>query len=191
MAQSLMTTSQRPTKVSELAKANVGSQKKRRKMRFFFWEDKLHKVLRINYPQNLVDAWCYSERKSVTLYYPEWRKNAKAALPTREVCKVLKVERTTLWRIIKRGEMRPPEKSYALDGKFIYKNNWWSEKSAIEAQEALVTHHIGRPNGNGVVMPRQDLPTKEEVRAYYRNEQTLYIRSEDGKMIPIFDLPKW
>lgn len=35
--------------------------------RFFFWQGKLHKVLRVNRPMNLVDAYRFEDSRTVTL----------------------------------------------------------------------------------------------------------------------------
>ena len=166
----------------------IGNNKqKRKKMRFFYYDDKLHKVIRINYPANLVEAWCFSERRRVTLLYTDWKRNAGKALTTGEVCKLLNVSREAMQKTYQKQEFRKPERSYALDGLFNERNMWWSEKNVMELYEAFMSHHWGRPRKDGKITPNQRLPTRAQIRAHFKNAQTLYIQNEDGKMIPLFE----
>jgi hypothetical protein len=163
------------------------TNKKKRKNRHFYWNGKLHKVLRISYPENLVEAWCYKDHQSVALLYTDWKRRSDLAIKTGEVTKLLRINRVTITRAVQNEEIRLPERAYNLDEKKNPTFHWWSEKDVLELHEALLSHHFGRPRLDGKITPRQTLPTAAEIRAYFRNENTLYIRSDDGAMVPIFD----
>ena len=75
-------------------KGVANNKNKRKKMRFFYYDDKLHKVIRINYPANLVEAWCFSERRRVSLLYTDWKRNAGKAITTGEMCELLNISRS-------------------------------------------------------------------------------------------------
>lgn len=167
------------------------NNKKKRKVRFFYWNGQLHKVLRISYPQNLVDAWCFSDRKSVALLYNDWKRNAQLALRTKQVCTLLNCSRDAVERALESDEIRPPERAYALDGQFNYRDRYWSEKDVLELHDALMQRHIGRPRKDGKITPNQKLPTKAEISAMFRNQETLYAKTMDGTFVPMFDGPKW
>jgi hypothetical protein len=162
-------------------------KKKRRRIRHFYWQGKLHKVLRISYPENLVEAWCYQDAQSVALLYTDFKRRSGLAIRTGEVAKLLRCERKTIFRALAAEEIRRPETAYTLDDKMEDTYMWWSEKDVLELHEALLSHHRGRPRKDGKITPRRTLPTAGEVRAFFRNENTLYIRSDDGALVPIFD----
>ena len=165
--------------------------KRKRRVTFFFWEGKLHRVLRTSYPQNLVEAWCYKDRCTVALLYTDFRRNAQKALRTHEVYKLLRISRQTLETALTNQEIRDPERAYALDGNFNYRERWWSEKDVIELHEALLSHHRGRPRADGRITPNKRLPTIGEIKAFFRNETTLYIQTGDGRMVPVFEAQRW
>lgn len=168
-----------------------GKKRKTRKFRFFYWNGELHKVLRINRPANLVEAWHFKGRQSVALLYNDFRRNAGQAIRLHQVAKLMRVSPETIKDVLANEEIRPPERSYALDGMFKYSYRWWSEKDVLELHEALLGHHVGRPRKDGKITPNQKLPTAAEIRAYFRNEETLYIQAEDGRMVPVFEAQRW
>jgi len=163
------------------------TNKKKRRVRWFYWQGKLHKVLRISYPENLVEAWCYSDKRTVALLYTDFKRRSDMALRTGDVAKLMRCNVRTIKRVLERDEIRHPESAYTLDERMIPTNKWWSEKDVLELHEALLSHHWGRPRKDGKITPKSDMPTAAEVRAYFRNENTLYVRSDDGVMIPVFD----
>lgn len=165
----------------------MAGQKKKRRAHYFFWNNKLHKVLRVVRPANLVEAWCFSECQTVSILYTDYRKNSGIAIRTGTVAKLLRCNPITIERAIDNEEIRKPEFAYTLDDRMKPTYMWWSEKDVLELHEALLSHHRGRPRKDGKITPRRTLPTAAEVRAYFRNESTLYIRSDDGAMIPVFD----
>jgi hypothetical protein len=167
------------------------NNRKKRKVRFFFWNGQLHKVLRISYPQNLVEAWCFSEKKTVALLYSDWKRNAGLALRTMQVGKMLNISREAIERTLHQDEIREPERSYALDGRYRYRDMWWSEANVLELHDALMNRHVGRPRKDGKITPNQKLPTTAEIKAMFRNQETLYAKTIDGTFVPMFDGPKW
>lgn len=169
----------------------TNQKRKTRPVRFFFWEGQLHKVLRISYPQNLVEAWCFADRKSVALLYTDWKRNSGKALRTHEVQKLLRISRGTIRDTLAAEEIREPQRSYTLNGKFNDWERWWSETDVLELHEALMGHHWGRPRNDGKITPNQNLPTAAEVKAFFRNQETLYIQTQDGRMVPVFEQHRW
>lgn len=174
-----------------MTKVKHTTKKKKRRVSFFFWEGKLHRVLRISYPQNLVEAWCFQDRHTVALLYTDWRRNVQKALRTHEVAKLLNISRDAVEKCLYNQEIREPERAYALDGEFNFREKWWSEKDVLELHEAFMGHHRGRPRKDGKITPNQNLPTAAQIKAYFRNEETLYIQTDDGRMVPVFEAQKW
>lgn len=163
---------------------------KKRKSRIFFWEGKLHRVLRINYPANLVEAWRYEDRRRVTLLYTDWRENAGKALRHTEAAKLIRLRPETLNSYIRDGLIKEPQRSYALDSGKDGWVRWWSEKDMLELHDFLMSRHMGAPRHDGQITPMQKLPSRAEILAAFNESQPVYIRTETGEMIPLFKPPK-
>ena len=165
---------------------------KRSTLRYFFWDGRLHKVIRINRPANLVDAWCYADHKRVTILYSDYRTKAKPAITTGKACQIMRLTRRTFLKILTEGHIHPPERSYPFDKQDKELGySFWSEENLMELHDYLMTVHIGRPRKDGLITPSQRIPTKAEIRAQINGEQTLYIKSEDGAFVPLFEPPKF
>lgn len=176
----------------------------RKSPRHFFWDNKLHRVLRINRPANLVEVWCFSERKSKSILYTDYRNNAKVAVQTGTAAKILRVSSITLFRYIKKGAIKPPERSYAFDGLFgqaapdghiknISNQNhlWWGEHSLMEAHDAMMEVRRGFKRKDGGPTPLQKIATKAEIHAAFNNSTTLYVKGKDDEFVPLFRQPNW
>lgn len=173
---------------------------KRKTPRHFFWDKKLHKVLRINRPANLVEAWCFQDRKSVTLLHTDFRTNAKPAIQTGDAAVLLNTTIRTLKLYIARGDIRTGDHSYALDGKYGASESseynrakykiWWGEHHLMEIHEYLINSSpvFSRPGRPAL---RNGLPTKAEIHAYFNNSPVMYVKNNEGEFIPVFNQPKW
>lgn len=160
------------------------------KTRFFFWEGKIHKVLRINYPANLVEAWRFADETRVTLLYSDWRQNAGKALSQRQASKLIRLTTKTLDNYVIRGMIPPPQRTHALDGAKRGWNKWWSEQDMLALHDYLMSHHFGRTRADGRITPMQHLPSRAEIVAAFNESQAVYVQAEDGTMIPLFKPPK-
>ena len=155
--------------------------------KFFFWEDKLHKVLRVDRPGNLVDAWRFEDGRVVTLLYTDYKMNAGKAIRHSEAAKLIRLKPDTLNRYILRGKIRPPERSYDLNGdRQKGWQRWWSEKNMLELHDYLMTVHKGSPRKDGQITPMQHLPSRAEIVAAFNESQKVFVRTADGTEIPLF-----
>lgn len=169
-----------------------GSGSKRRKLTHFFWDQRLHKVIRINRPANLVDAWDYGARKRVSIFYPDFRIKAKPAVKVSEAARIMRLDIKTIKKAIYEGQIHEPDVSYPLDKNALYRTTrWFGEHNLLELHDYLLTVHIGRPRKDGMVTPSSKLPTRAEIIAKMNNDTTLYIQGDDGSFVPLYDPPKF
>lgn len=164
--------------------------KPRPSKRLFFWEGKLHKVLRINRPVNLVEAWRYADKKTVTLLYSDYKMNAEFAFSQREAAKIIKMHPDTLDKYIQWGYIPKPQQSYSLDGKMRPYNRWWSQQDLLNLHDYVTSVHRGRPRMDGKITPMQHIATRAEIVATFNKSQVVYIEGDNGTMIPLFKPPK-
>lgn len=156
---------------------------------FFFWNGKIHKVLRVNRPQNLVDAWNYIDHEVVTILYTDYRLSAGKALKHSEVAKLIRLRPNTLDGYIRNKKIPEVQRSYSLDGDRDDPHGWtrwWSEADVLGLHDYLMTVHRGAPRKDGKVTPMQHLPTRAEVVAAFNKSERVFIRTEDGAEIPLF-----
>lgn len=173
----------------------------RKNLKYFFWDGHLYKIIRINRPANLVEAWCFSERKSVTMLYSDYKNRAKPAIQSGAAAKIMRVDIRTIKMYVWNGFIHPVEVSYALDGLFgESKSNtwneskvkwWWGEHNLMELHDYLMTTRRGFPRKDGGPTPLQHTPSKAEIRAAFNNSTVLYVKGASGEFIPTFEQPKW
>jgi hypothetical protein len=158
-----------------------------RRRRFFFWNGKIHKVLRINLPANLVEAFRFEDRKIITLLYSDFRQHAGKALRHREAAKLIRLKPDTLNRYIYDGKIPEVQRTYSLtEGTTRGWTRWWSEQDMLNLHEFLMAQHRGHPRQDGRVTPMQHLPSRAEIIAAFNESQKIFIRTADGTEVPLF-----
>lgn len=179
------------------------STPQRKNPKHFFWDGKLHRVLRINRPVNLVEAWCFDDRQTVTLLFSDYRSRAKIAVQTGAAAKIMHVDIRTMKYYIINKVIHPISASYALDGKFGVAREgaawneskirwWWGEHNLYELHDYLMSMGAnGTPRKDGRPKTLQKFPTKAEIHAAFNNSTVLYVKGTDGDYVPVFNQPKW
>lgn len=162
----------------------------KRKMRYFFHDDRLYKTLYVNRPADFIYAWDYEGRRRVQFVYSYIKKAHERAFTTKEVGSMMGRTRMALMNYISAGEIRRPPMSYALDGTFRPHKYLWRKKDVYELHDYLLTVHFGRPRKDGQVRP-YGIPTKAELRAMMDHETIYYVKNQEGKMVKVFKEPDW
>ena len=166
-------------------------RRKPRKLNYFYLDaagrgPMLHRRLHINRGADQITTWCYPLHKRVAYTYSDVKKNMDPAFTTQEVAKMLNRRRETVERAILNGYVEEPQHAYTLDEnkrKFKY---MWHESNIMELHKHFSSMHKGRPRKDGLVTP-QKLLTARELRALVRNQEILYIRTDDGEFRPVWD----
>lgn len=97
----------------------------------------------------------------------------------------------SLQRYVDDGAIKHPQTHYPLENPNSRRFAFWSEEDLLSLHDYLMTVHYGRPRKDGIVVPNQRLPTKAEIRAKMNNSHTLYIQSDDGTFVPLYEPPKF
>ena len=161
----------------------------RKYLRHFFWNGQLHKVLHVNRPANLVDAWNYAEDKRVTLLYSDYRIHAKAAVRSGRAAQILNMTKRSLLKSWAEGHIEPPPiVPLANSDRYM---RLWGEEHIMAAHDYFLSLHRGRPRKDGYVRPSKSLPSKAEVRALLNNTTVFYVKDSDGEFIPVWEPPKF
>ena len=81
---------------------------KRKKLRYFFLNDKVHKVLRSSRAKDELVAWCYPDQKRVMYPYSLVEKNMENAYSMKDVSGLLNKHTVTLHDYILEGKIQAP-----------------------------------------------------------------------------------
>lgn len=155
---------------------------------YFFWNDRLHRVIRINRPANLVDAWSYDDNCRVSLLYSDFRRKAGKAVNTTDAAKIMNCSRMTIWRAVDAGDINPPQYGHILDGSPERPRPWWGEKDLLALHEFLTD----RPQAGLKRLGKQTYASKAEIIAKMSDANILYVKdANSGSFVPVYDPPKF
>lgn len=170
--------------------ANKGRKTKGKRLNVFFLNGKLHRRLRIVRPEDKIETWCYPDQRRVVYTYSDVKKNYKPAFTTREVGEMVNRAPRVVERMAREQVFDPaPPMMYTLSSAMNPYGYRWSEEHIMGLHSYLLTVHRGRPRKDGRTTPSSNLPTARELRAMVRQEQVLYVRTEDGEFVPTWRAP--
>jgi hypothetical protein len=155
------------------------------KLRYFYLNGELHKVLSINRAQDLVTAWIFNQEKRVVYVWSDVRKRLGKAFTMTQVSRMIGRHRVIIENYILDGKIRPPQRIYTLDGTKNPGKYMFSESDVYELHDYLLTVHIGRPRKDGGVTPSR-MPSKAELKAMIRHDTVMYLRQADGTFTPVW-----
>lgn len=153
---------------------------------YFFWNKRLHRVIKINRPVNLVDAWSYDDNGRVALLYSDFRRKATKAVTTSDAANIMHCSRMTIWRAVDGGHIHPPQYGHILDGRPQRPRPWWGEHDLLALHEYL-TNRTGMQR-----TPKQTYASKAEIIAKMSDANILYAKdAKTGTFVPVYDPPKF
>lgn len=161
-----------------------------KRVKYFYLNSDLHKVLRIVRAQDYVEAWSYREGKVKGYVWSDVRKRMENAIPLMKVSELIGRHRVQIENYILRGNIRTPQRLYSLDesrkpGKYMF-----SESDVMDLHDYLLTVHIGRPRADGRITPK-NMPSKSELRAMMRHDTVTYVKTSDGEFTPVWKEVDW
>lgn len=162
---------------------------KRRKVRYFYVNGNLHKVLTVQRGQDLMYAWDFAEKKRKMYVLSDVRKRMQNAFSISEAAKMLGRHRMTIDSYIREGQVRTPQRAYNMftqrPGRY-----WLSEDDVLEVHEFMASQHAGRPRNDGLIT-NYPMPTRAEVKALVRQEMVLYTKDDKGEFVPVWKEQIW
>lgn len=165
-------------------------RRKRNRLRYFFLNDHLHKVLGSNRPQDRLVAWDFEEGKRKLYSYADVYRSHKKAYPITEVSELINRHRVNIERYILRGDIRRPAQAYALTPSRKPLGFYFTEKDVLELHDYLLTVHRGRPRKDGMITP-SGIPSRAELRAMMKSGSATYIKNEAGEFVQVWKENAW
>jgi len=160
------------------------------RLRYFYLNGRLHKVLRRSRGEDLLVAWDYESGKRVAYSLAEVNKNKQHAYPISEVVKIIGKHEDTIKLHIYRGNLKAPQQVYSLNGKKTPGKYYWSEDDIRDMHDFFKTVHRGRPRGDGKITVG-DMPSRAEIEAMMKQENILYVKNNEGEFVPVWKAPEW
>jgi len=150
---------------------------KSKSLRYFFLNDKIHKVLKSSRSKDEMIAWCYPDKKRVMYSYSQVKKNMETAYTVVEVAAMLNKHRVTIQEYILNEKVATPQKIYPI-GQPDSEN--WSQYM-FNQKNILDIHQHVLDSGHS-----KEIPSKAEIQALLKNNLILYTKTEDGKFVPVW-----
>jgi hypothetical protein len=157
--------------------AGIKRDGKSKSLRYFFLNDKIHKVLKSSRSKDEMIAWCYPDKKRMMYSYSQVKKNMETAYTVVDVARMLNKHRVTIQEYILNEKVSTPQKIYPI-GQPDSEN--WSQYMFNQKNILDIHQHI-LDSGHS-----KEIPSKAEVQALLKNNLVLYTKTEDGKFVPVW-----
>jgi hypothetical protein len=166
------------------------ARQKKKKLRYFYLDNQLHKVISINHPLDECVAWNYSEERRVMFIWSDLRRRYAKAFTLTEVSNMIGRHRVNVERYIVHGCIRAPQRAYTLDDQKKPGKYFFTEENVYELYDYLLTVHIGRPRKDGKITPGR-LPSRVELRAMMRHDVQIVRKTSGGEFVPVWKEINW
>ena len=157
---------------------------------YFYLNGNLHRRLHINIGEDIIEAWCYPLAKRVAYTYSDTRSRYAKAYTTKEVCAMLNRSHDRMRHAIMDGYVEPPQFVYTLTPARHMTKYLWDDEHIMKARDFFASQHPGRRRKDGRITPKP-IPTRRELRAMLRQEQTVYVKNEAGEFVPAWKAPEF
>lgn len=161
------------------------------RLKYFYLNGELHKVLSIVRAQDLIVCWSFPQGRRVGYVWSDVRRRHGKAFKMTEVVKMIGRTRVHIERDILAGKIKAPQRSYTLNGAKRPLYYFFSEEDVYGLHDYLLTVHIGRPRRDGKVTPRHTLPSKAELKAMMKHDIVTYVKTDSGEFVPVWKEQDW
>lgn len=145
-------------------------------VRYFFLNNKIHKVLSHSRSKDQMIAWCYPDKKRLMYSYSQVLKSMENAYSTKQVAQMLGKHKITIEDYILDGKIKYPQKVYPIGNpdstwyKFMY-----SESDIMDIHEFILESGYSK-----------NMPSKNEMRALLKHNTILYTKTNEGNFVPVW-----
>ena len=151
-------------------------QRTRKKLQYFFLNDKIHKVIKLSRARDEVIAWCYPDKKRVLYPYTLVEKNMENAYSVKDAAALLNRHKVTVEEYILAGKIKEPQKVYPISNP---ESKWF--KFMLSESDILDIHQFILDAGY-----IRDLPSRTELQAILKHNLILYTKTNDGRFVPVW-----
>jgi hypothetical protein len=146
-------------------------------LRYFFLNDKVHKVLSASRSKDELIAWCYPDKKRVLYSYSQVKKNMETAYTIVQVSSMLNKHRVTIQDYILEGKVMTPTKIYPIGEP---DSTSWSQYMFNQKNILDIHQHI-LDSGHS-----SEIPSRAELLGLLKSNFILYTKTDEGKFVPVW-----
>lgn len=156
--------------------AGTKRQRTRKKLQYFFLNNKIHKVIKFIRAKDELIAWSYLDKKRVLYSYSLVEKNMEKAYTIKDAGDILNRHKVTIEEYILSGKIKTPQKVYPIGNP---ESSWF--KFMLSESDILDIHQFILDDGY-----IRDLPSRTELKALLKHNIILYTKNSDGNFIPVW-----
>lgn len=156
--------------------ARAKRQRTRKKLQYFFLNDKIHKAIKVSRAKDEVIAWCYPDKKRVLYSYSLVEKHMQNAYSVKDAGEILGRHKVTIEEYILAGKIKEPQKVYPISNP---DSSWF--KFMFSESDILDIHQFILDSGY-----IRDLPSRSELQALLKHNMILYTKTTEGKFVPVW-----
>lgn len=156
--------------------ARVNGNSSRKKLVYFFLNNKIHRVLKLSRAKDELVAWSYLDKKRMLYSYSQVKKNMENAYTTKEVADILKKHKVTIEDYILDGKIKKPQKVYPLSNP---DSKWF--KFMFSESDIMDIHQFILESGYS-----KNMPSKAELKSLLKNNIILYTKTDSG-YVPVWE----
>ena len=153
------------------------------KSSFFFLDGVLHRRLRVNRSLNIVYCMKYPERDTVAYPWTDVKKRQKKALRMSEVAKMINRHPRRVYQAFMDDKIPQPARCVGKSGRTYW--YMFNEDDVMDIRDYFASIHRGRPRKDKMITTH-NVPTREEVRVSLGKAKALYVRNDEGEMVPVW-----
>jgi hypothetical protein len=161
---------------------------RRKKIRQFYLNGNLHKVVHVNRAKDLLTAFDYQEGKMKIYPWSDVKRQKQNAFTITEAAKLIGRHKDRIVRYMREEEIVKPQREYNTEtgrmGRYFF-----SEEDMLKMHEFFASIHIGRPRKDGKVTNNM-LPTRQELRLKMQSGQRL-LYTDDETSMPVWMAEVW
>jgi hypothetical protein len=159
-----------------------GKYAKKDKRLIFFLNGELHKLVRTNKSANICYAYNFNKKEIVKYTYRDYIKFKKRAFRIGEVAEIMRRHPDRIRVGLEDGLIKRP---YLVEYKTRSGIFYFSEDDLYEIRNYFANLHRGRPRSDGIIVSK-NVPTEQEIDAILGKRQMLYVRTQEGKYVPVW-----
>jgi hypothetical protein len=159
-------------------------RKNPKKLRYFYLDGKLHKIIHVNRPADVATTFCFTEGDYRQYPWVWLKKNHRKAYGMQDVANMVQRHKKWIADCMRRGEIRKPQKAYSLKNPDRY-TYYFSEDDVLEVQEYYANVHWGFKRKDGLITPGPT-PSRNDLRTMMNDGTLLYVQGEDGEFKPVW-----
>ena len=147
----------------------------RKKLLYFFLNNKIHKVIKLSRAKDELVAWCYPDKKRVLYSYSQVQKYKENAYSIKEAGLLLNKHKVTIEEYILNGKIKIPQRVYPISNP---ESSWF--KFMLSESDILDIHQYIVDVGYS-----KDVPSRAELTALFKHNIILYTKTDSG-FVPVW-----